>query len=181
MSKAARQDTCYERSSATTVISNFEAGEVQELVGGHLADNIDCPNFHLRKTHPEIHARDCTRIEVSLCACRGLDLLADTASRVVGDTLDRASTKEGMFVVQPPAKQWQNLAADRDRCLVLANRPKGEDIFVAWYATTGRISGVRVHPPPPAPHLNNAKDDDKWKQGCPQQETLDAEHIRSSE
>jgi len=136
------------------VVSNFEAGEVREPIGGHLADYVDCPNSHLRQTflHPDVQARGCTRIEVSLYACSGRDLSADTATEVVEEALALVSPKdlpeeEGLFVVQPPAKQWENLAACLDRCLVLADRPQGS-IFVAWYAhtATGRVSGVRVRP-----------------------------------
>jgi len=136
------------------IVSNFEAGEVREPIGGHLADYADCPNQHLRQTflHPEVQARGCTRIEVSLYACSGQDLSANTAVEVVEEALALVSPKdlpeeEGLFVVQPPAKQWENLATCLDRCLVLADRPHGE-IFVAWYAhtTTGRVSGVRVRP-----------------------------------
>ena len=38
------------------VVSNFEAGEIREPVGGHLADYADCPNPHLRQTflHPDV-------------------------------------------------------------------------------------------------------------------------------
>ena len=133
------------------VVSNFEAGEVREPIGGHLADYVDCPNKHLRRTflHADVQGRGCTRIEVSLYACRGRDLSADTAVEVVEEALALVSPTDlpGLFVVQPPAKQWENLAACLDRCLVLADRPHGS-IFVAWYAhtTTGRVSGVRVRP-----------------------------------
>ena len=136
------------------VVSNFEEGEVREPIGGHLADYVDCPNQHMRQTflHPDVQARGCTRIEVSLYACRGRDLSADMAKEVVEEALALVSPKdlpeeEGLFVVQPPAKQWENLVACLDRCLVLADRPQGTN-FVAWYAhtTTGRVSGVRVRP-----------------------------------
>ena len=38
------------------IVSNFEAGEVQKPMGGKLAEYVDCPNEHLRKTfqHPEV-------------------------------------------------------------------------------------------------------------------------------
>ena len=40
------------------VISNFEAGEIREPIGGHLADYVDCPNEHVRCTlHPDVQAR----------------------------------------------------------------------------------------------------------------------------
>ena len=136
------------------VVSNFEAGEIRKPIGGHLADYVDCPNEHLRRTflHPDVQARGCTRIEVSLYACRGGDLSANTATEVVAEALALVSPsdlqeEQGLFVVQPLAKQWENLAASIDRCLVLADRPQGS-IFVARYAhtTTGRVSGVWVRP-----------------------------------
>ena len=145
------------------VVSNFEAGEVCTSIGGHLADYVDCPNEHLRRTflHPDVQARGCTRVEVSLYACRGGDLSTNTADVVVGEALRLVSPQdsEDLFVVQPPTKQWENLATNLDRCLVLADRPQGS-IFVAWYAhtTTRRISGVRVRP-----NKANADDDTTWE------------------
>jgi hypothetical protein len=145
------------------VVSNFEAGEIRETFGGHLADYVDCPNAHLRRTflHPDVQARGCTRIEVSLYACRGeATLSAETGNEVVQAALDIVSPEgEGLFVVQPPAAQWRNLAAAIDRCLVLANRPQGE-IYVAWYAhtTTGRVAGVRIRPT-----KTNTDDDARWE------------------
>ncbi|MEW8688947.1 MAG: hypothetical protein AB2556_24270 [Candidatus Thiodiazotropha sp.] len=138
------------------MVSNFEAGEVREPIGGYLADYVDCPNEHLRRTflHPDEQAQGCTCIEVSLHACCGRDLSAGTAEEVVSEALAlvsppvsaTAEQQEALFVVQPPAKQWANLAACLDRCLVLADRPQGS-ILVAWYAyKTGRVSGVRVQP-----------------------------------
>ena len=145
------------------VVSNFEAGEIREPIGGHLADYVDCPNQHLRRTflHPDVQARGCTRIEVSLYACRGADLSTEVATEVVQEALDLVSPRgatEPLFVVQPPSKQWENLSLLLDRCLVLADRPQGE-IFVAWYAhtTTRRVSGVRVRPT-----KANADDDQAW-------------------
>ena len=133
------------------VVSNFEAGGIHDPIGGHLADYVDCPNDHLRRTflHPEFQARGCTRIEVSLYTCRGGDLSANTAKEVVEEALVLVSPADlpGLFVVQPPAKQLENLAACLDRCLILADLLRGS-IFVAWYAhtTPGRVSGVWVQP-----------------------------------
>jgi hypothetical protein len=145
------------------VVSNFEAGEVRQTFGGHLADYVDCPNAHLRRTfiHPDVQARGCTRIEVSLYACRGeATLSAETGNEVVQAALDIVSPDgEGLFVVQPSAAQWRNLAAAIDRCLVLADRTQGE-IYVAWYAhtTTGRVAGVRIRPT-----KTNTDDDARWE------------------
>ncbi|MEW8580964.1 MAG: hypothetical protein AB2570_04580, partial [Candidatus Thiodiazotropha endolucinida] len=134
------------------VVSNFEAGEVREQMGGHLADYVDCPNEHLRRTflHPDVQERGCTRIEVSLYACRGRDLSTNTAKEVVEEALGVVSPEEkDLFVVQPPSRMWANLAGSLDRCLVLADRPQGT-IFVAWYAHTGtgRVAGMRIRPTP---------------------------------
>ena len=66
---------------------------------------------------------------------------------------------EELFLVQPPRKQWENLASCPDCFLVLADRPQGQ-IFVAWYAYigTGRISGVYVRPT-----KANVEDDARWE------------------
>ena len=98
------------------VVSNFEAGEIREPIGGHLADYVDCPNEHLRRSlHSDVQARGCTRIEVSLYACRGGVLSANTAKEVVAEALALVSPsdlpeEQGLFVVQLPAKQRENLA-----------------------------------------------------------------------
>ena len=146
------------------VVSNFEAGEIRAPVGGHLADFVDCPNAHLRKTfqHPDAQARGLCRIEVSLYACRGSDLSAGTAEAVVGEALALVSTDDaagGLFVVQPPRAQWANLAAVLDRCLVVADRTQGA-VFVGWYAHTGtgRVSGVHV-----VPTTAKAASDESWE------------------
>ena len=132
------------------IFSNFEAGEIREPVGGHLANYVDCPNKCLRHTflHPDVQARGCTRIEVSLSTCPRVKLSTEKADEVVQKALAKVSP-EGveLFMLQPSRKQWENLASCLDRCLVLADRPQGQ-IFVAWCAHigTGRISGVHVCP-----------------------------------
>jgi hypothetical protein len=128
------------------IVSNFEAGKVQQAFGGHLADYVECSNVHLGKTffHIDVQARGCTRIEVSIYAYRGG---IDFARSLLQNTL---STIRGTnnFVVQPAPMQWKNLAAELDRCCIVANAPKRE-IVVAWYghSKTGRIAGVSIHPP----------------------------------
>ena len=146
------------------VVSNFEAGEIREPVGGHLTDFADCPNPHLRQTflHPDVQARGCTRIEVSLYACPQNELSSKKATDCIEKVLEQVSNEDeeyGLFVVQPRSKQWQHLAESLDRCLVLADRPQGQ-IFVAWYAHTGtgRISGIHVHPTPA-----KVRDEAKWE------------------
>ena len=146
------------------VVSNFEAGEIREPVGGHLAEYADCPNPHLRQTflHPDVQTRGCTRIEVSLYACPQNELSSKKAIDCIEKVLEQVSNEDeeyGLFVVQPPSKQWQNLAGSLDRCLVLADRPQGH-IFVAWFAYTGteRVSGIHVHPT-----AANVRDEAKWE------------------
>ena len=149
------------------VVSNFEAGEIREPVGGHLAEYADCPNQHLRQTflHPDVQARGCTRIEVSLYGCPQNQLSSKKATDCIEEVLEQVSIEEedeeeyGLFVVQPPSKQWQNLAENLDRCLVLADRPQGH-IFVGWFGhtNTGRIGGVHVRPT-----AANVRDDAKWE------------------
>ena len=146
------------------VVSNFEAGEIREPVGGHLAEYADCPNQHLRQTflHPDVQSRGCTRIEVSLYACPQNELSNKKATDCIENVLEQVSTEDeedGIFVVQPPSKQWQNLAGSLDRCLVLADRLQGH-IFVAWCAhtKTGRIAGIHVRPT-----AANVRDDAKWE------------------
>lgn len=157
-----------ERASRTKVynkvVSNFEAGEIRQQVGGHLADYVDCPNLHLRQTfqHPDVQTRGCTRIEVSLYAPKLEELSSEKAADIIRKVLQKVSAEEeedGVFVVQPPSKQWQNLAKNLDRCLVLADRPQG-NIIVGWYGhtVTGRISGVHVNPKPA-----KVQEEKKWE------------------
>ena len=130
------------------IVSNFEAGEVREPFGGHLADYADCSNEHLRKTfvHPDVQARGCTRVEVSLYACRiGEDLSQGFGQETISEVLQQVEGNR--FVVQPAKKQWENLAKAIDRCCVVADRTTGA-IYMAWFANTktGRLAGIQVHP-----------------------------------
>ena len=142
------------------IVSNFEAGEIREQFGGHLADYVDCPNEHLRQTflHPNVQARGCTRIEVSLYA--NTNRTTQTANEIVDGVLQLVSPVEDpLFVEQPAVRQWENFATALDRCFVLADRPEGT-IYVCWYAhtRTKRMAGIRIHP------TKNTVDNDKlWK------------------
>ena len=150
MNKAVQQSRLY-----------FEGGEVLQPIGGHQAEYVDCPNKHLWKTflHLDVQKRGCTRIEVSLYACTREDL-STNIENFLQDALETVSPDgDGLFLVQPPKRQWENLAKVLDRCLVLADRPQG-NIFLAWYAhtKTGRVSGVYVRPKPA-----KVEDDSTWE------------------
>ena len=97
-----------------------------------------------------------TRASKSLCM-----LARETSVRAKKQkTLAQVSPEgEELFVVQPPRKQWENLASCLDCFLVLADRPQGQT-FVAWYVYigTGRISGVYVRP-----IKANVEDDARWE------------------
>ena len=130
------------------IVSNFEAGEVREQFGGHLADYVDCPNERLRKTflHPDVQSRGCTRIEISLYAYT--DRTPETADYLVENALRMVSPENtNLFVEQPAKRQWKNFAKHLDRCFVLADRPNST-IYVCWYVhtRTGRLAGIRISP-----------------------------------
>ena len=106
------------------VVSQFEAGDVQESFGDHLA-------------HPDVQRRGCTRVEISLYACDTEDLSTTVAEGLIAEALELANTEEGLFVVQPPAKQWENPPKHLDRCMVLEDRPQG-----AIYLGVKGVKGV---------------------------------------
>ena len=106
-------------------VSQFEVGEVNKTFGGHLADYVDCPNQHMRRTfkHPAVQARGCTRIEVSFYGSEFLS--AGTGEALVAAALAEVQVEyeeKGPFVVQPLARQWGNLAKHLNCCFFLADR-----------------------------------------------------------
>ena len=86
------------------VVWQFEAGDVRESFGDHLAHYVDSPNRHLRRTllHPDVQRRGCTRVEISLYACDTEDLSTTVAEELIAEALELANTD-----VQPPVKQWK--------------------------------------------------------------------------
>ena len=93
------------------VVCQFEAGDVREPIGGHLAHYTDNTNRHLRRNmlHQDVQRRGCTRVEISLYACDTEDLSQTVVEELIVEALELVNIEEGLFVVQPPAKQWQNL------------------------------------------------------------------------
>ena len=143
------------------VLCQFEAGNVRESFGGHLAHYVDSTNRHLRRTllHPDVQRRGCTRVEISLYPCNTEDLSTTVAEELIAEALVLANTEEGLFVVQPPAKQWENLAKHLDRCMVLGDRLQGV-IYLAWsgHSKTNRVQGMLVKPT-----AATVADDVKWE------------------
>ena len=120
------------------VVSQYKAGEVNESFGGHLADYVDCPNQHMRRTfeHPAVQARGCTRIEASYYGSNTLS--TQTGKVLVAAALEEVQVENkenGLFVVQTPARQWENLAKHLDCCFLLADRYQ-ETLWMGWRGHT---------------------------------------------
>ena len=71
------------------VVSQFEAGEVNEVFGGHFADYVDCPNQHMRSTfaYPAVQASGCTTVEASNYGSEALS--AQTGEELVAAALEK--------------------------------------------------------------------------------------------
>ena len=135
-------------------VAQIEAGDVRGTFGGHMSGTVASTNQHLRQTlaHPDVLARGCTRLEISIYGCLVEELDAAKAEAMLEHALDMATPEgegsdTGLFVVQPTAKQWENYASCLDRCFVLADRPQGT-IYTTWSGNsqTGRLQGVLVRP-----------------------------------
>ena len=52
-------------------VSQIEAGDVRGQFGGHMSGTVASTNQHLRRTlaHPDVLARGCTRLEISIYGC----------------------------------------------------------------------------------------------------------------
>ena len=136
------------------VVAQIEAGDVWGQFGGHMSGIVASTNQHLRRAlaHPDVLARGCTRLEISIYGCLVEELDAGKAGTMLENALrmatpEGANLDTGLFVVQPLAKQWENYASCLDRCFVLADRPQGA-IYAAWSGSskTGRMQGVLVRP-----------------------------------
>ena len=135
-------------------VSQIEAGDVRGQFGGHMSGVVASTNDHLRQTlaHPDVLARGCTRVEISIYGCSVEELSPARADNMLARALQLATPEgdgadTGLFVVQPLAKLWENYASCLDRCFVLADRPQGK-IYVSWSGNskTGRTQGVLVPP-----------------------------------
>ena len=124
------------------IVSNLEAGEVRNKLGGHIADYANSSNSHLKKvfSHPNVKARGCTRVEIT---AYGTTLFSkENGMDLISESLSMFSEKQ-LFVVQPARKQWENLAENIDRCFVLGDIPQ-KKIYIGWYTNTKteRIAGI---------------------------------------
>ena len=135
-------------------VAQIQAGDVRGTFGGHMSGTVASTNQHLRQTlaHPDVLARGCTRLEISIYGCLVEELDAAKTEAMLERALQMATPEgegsdTGLFVVQPLAKLWENYASCLDRCFVLADRPQGA-IYVDWSGNsqTGRLQGVLVRP-----------------------------------
>ena len=102
--------------------------------------------------------RGCTRLEISLYSCDTEDLSQTVAEELIAEALELANIEEGLFIAQPPAKQWENLVQHLDLCMLLGDREQGA-IYLAWsgHSKTGRVQGMLVKPT-----AEMVADDAKW-------------------
>ena len=127
------------------VVCQFEAGKVQQTLGGHVAEYAACPNAHLRKTfeHKASRERGISRLEISVYGCSREDPL-EYAKEVLDETIQSLQGKN-LFRIQPPTKQWTNLANAIDRCCMFVDHVSKSISFCRYgHSTTGRLGGVVV-------------------------------------
>ena len=94
------------------LISQIEAGDVRGQFGGYMSVIVASTNQHLRRTlvHPDVLARGCTRLEISIYGCLVEELDAGKAGTMLENALhiatpEGAGPDTGLFVVQPTSKQ----------------------------------------------------------------------------
>ena len=105
-------------------------------MGAKLAEYVDCPNEHLRKTfhHPEVQKRGCTRVEISVygrdfshrtyqCYCRNFGTAAEhirsTAAKAIVEQPSKAPRQMHGLLLQGDAGDIPCLVLpceDRTRC-----------------------------------------------------------------
>ena len=108
----------------------FESNRERSLSGCHTSDFLNCSsNKHLRRTfaHPDVLERGCARIEVSHYGCVVLSAHKVAKSWSLlrcqeAQAEEAVVAEKGLFVVQPPAAQWQNFVKHLDHCFLRADR-----------------------------------------------------------
>ena len=127
------------------IVCQFEAGKVQQVFGGYVAEYAACPNTHLRKTfeHKAAKARGITRIEISVYGCSRDDPL-EYARIALEETIQSLQGKK-LFYIQPCTKQWTNFAEKIDRCCMFVDHSSKSISFCRYgHSRTGRLGGVVV-------------------------------------
>ena len=125
------------------IVSNFEAGDVQQKIGSHLAEYAFTHSCeHLEKTfrHPDVVERGLTRLEISI---HGFNPKINY-SRMLEEEFNLVKDVP-IFHIQPGAEQWLRLAAHITQCALFANKATKE-ITLFWYGSsvTKRAAGVSL-------------------------------------
>ena len=126
-------------------VCQVEAGKVQQVLGGHIAEYAACPNPHLRETfeHEAAKARGISRIEISIYGCSTQDPLEYAKAAMEETILDLQG--KNLFYIQPSTKQWTNFAEEIDRCCVFVDHVSRVVSFCRYaHSRTGRLGGVVV-------------------------------------
>ena len=123
------------------IVSNFEAGDVQQNIGSHLAEYVFTHSCeHLEKTfrHPDVVERGLTRLEISI---HGFDPKINY-SQMLDEEFNLIKDAQ-IFHIQPGAEQWLRLAKHITQCALFANKTTNE-ITLFWYGSsvTKRAAGV---------------------------------------
>ena len=123
------------------IVSNFEAGNVQNKTGSHLAEYaFTHSNEHLEKIfrHPDVVERGMTRLEISIHGFNpniNYSYMLDEEFSLVKNVK--------IFHIQPGAEQWLRLTKHITQCALFANKSTLE-IYMFWYGSsvTKRLAGV---------------------------------------
>ena len=138
---------------------NFEAGEVRNSIGGHLADYVYSSNERLRRlfANKDVQERGISRIEVSVYGLHE-DISNTIGENLIKNVLDIVTPLEPpetyeiynpverpLFFISPPKQQWRNLAEESTKCFILVDR-HNHIIYLIWYGSvlTKRLAGIQI-------------------------------------
>ena len=127
------------------IVSNLEAGEVRNTIGGHVADYACSSNERLRDLFSSkiVQQKGVTRIEVSIYGFQE-EITKEKGNNAIQTVLNLVTREEKLFYIQPAKNQWNALAEKIDKCLCLVDLPNST-LYMGWYGNslTGRIVGVK--------------------------------------
>ena len=88
-------------------VSQIEAGDVRGQFGGHMSGVVASTNDHLRQTlaHPDVLARGCTRVEISIFGCSVEELSPARADNMLARALQGSLQVPCRFHTDP-ARYW---------------------------------------------------------------------------